>query len=106
MSPEPTRALADFARVVELDPKDTRSWNSKGNALFQLGRLDEARADYERALSLDPRFPPPHYSIGHIHEKRGELDAAEKRYRRYLELAPRAPERPAIEAFLKQRAGK
>jgi len=52
---------ADVAIFSEGNLTTTRSiaWFNKGNALRNLGRIDEARAAYANATALDPTLQPP-----------------------------------------------
>ncbi len=50
----PAEALAAYEQALSLNPTDPDYWNSKGNALSDLGRPAEALAAYEQALSLNP----------------------------------------------------
>ena len=59
-----------------------------GNALSELGRLDEARAEHERALEIDPSLDKAWVNLGVVHRLQGDLDEAERCYREALKLAP------------------
>ena len=52
---------ADVAIAAEGNLTSTHSiaWFNKGNALRNLGRIDEARAAYANATALDPTLQPP-----------------------------------------------
>ncbi len=52
---------ADVAIAAEGNLTTTRSiaWFNKGNALRNLGMIDEARAAYANATALDPTLQPP-----------------------------------------------
>jgi tetratricopeptide (TPR) repeat protein len=54
-------AAADIAIAAQGNLTTTWSiaWFNKGNALKNLGRLDEARAAYANATALDPTLPVP-----------------------------------------------
>jgi len=47
-------ALGYFNRAIELNPDFVDGWTAKGNALTQLGQVDEARITLERARQLRP----------------------------------------------------
>ena len=51
----PERALADFARVVALDPRSADGHYNRANTLRDLGRLHDALADYRQASALAPQ---------------------------------------------------
>ena len=46
-------ALADFAKVIELDPS-AWAYSQRANLLLEEGRLEDALADAEQAFELDP----------------------------------------------------
>jgi tetratricopeptide (TPR) repeat protein len=48
------RAIADFTRAIEIDPKRTDAHVHRGFAYDALGREEDAIADFRRALALDP----------------------------------------------------
>ena len=45
-----------LCRGLELNPRYESAWSNKGNALRELGRLEESLACYDRALKIDPSF--------------------------------------------------
>jgi tetratricopeptide (TPR) repeat protein len=49
------KALEDFNKALELNPKDWRSYNNRAWTLMTAGRLDEALADVTKAISLRPK---------------------------------------------------
>ncbi len=48
------RALAHYARALELKPDLARAYLYRGVLFAQMGDLDRARADHRRLLALDP----------------------------------------------------
>ncbi|VFR22623.1 TPR domain protein, putative component of TonB system [plant metagenome] len=52
-------AEALFRKLTERQPNQPEHWNSLGNALRALGRLDEAYVCYDRATTLLPTDPVP-----------------------------------------------
>jgi tetratricopeptide (TPR) repeat protein len=49
------RAIADFTRVIEIEPKRTDARVHRGFAYEALGREEDAIADFRGALALDPK---------------------------------------------------
>lgn len=81
-------ALADYTRVIELDPQLTAAYVGRGNALSAAGRHEPAMADFEHALRLEP---------DRLDALRGRADAARELHlwdrcladnNRILELQP------------------
>ncbi len=50
----PAQALQSIAQAETLSPTEPRLYNTKGVALDQLGRYEEAQQAYEQAIRLDP----------------------------------------------------
>jgi len=48
------RAITDYTRAIELDPRNVLAYNNRGNAYLPLGKLEEAIRDYNRAIEIDP----------------------------------------------------
>ena len=67
-----------------------------GQALFETGRLDEARAVFETALTLDPENLIALRHLGDIANGSGDSAAARGWYQRVLEADPRNEEIAAI----------
>lgn len=50
-------ALKDFAKAIELAPKETGGYKARGIYFAQNGQKDKAIADFEMMLKLDPNGP-------------------------------------------------
>ena len=50
-----SEAIADFTKVIELDPKNALAYYNRGAAKFALNKYSEAMADYTKAIELDPK---------------------------------------------------
>jgi tetratricopeptide (TPR) repeat protein len=93
---QPDRALEEFARVVQEEPRDTRTWLKMaeiyarrgdrpmardiylrtGEIYVELGALPKAVAVYKNALKLAPGFAEGHLRLGAILERLGQLAEA------------------------------
>jgi superkiller protein 3 len=49
------KAIVEFKKAIELDPKHSRAHNNLGNALHDQGKVDEAVAAYQKALAIEPQ---------------------------------------------------
>lgn len=49
-------ALEFCDRSLKLNSKNAFTWNTKGNALYKMGRYDEAIECYDRAIEAEPLF--------------------------------------------------
>ncbi|UDL92935.1 tetratricopeptide repeat protein [Mesorhizobium sp. PAMC28654] len=48
-------AIAEFERVIELDPTSAAAYTGRGSALYEKGEYDRAIADYDKAIALNPK---------------------------------------------------
>jgi tetratricopeptide (TPR) repeat protein len=71
-----------------------------GQALFESGRIDDARGVFETALSLDPENLIALRHLGDISARQGDPGAARRWYERVLEADPRNEEIHALLAGL------
>ena len=71
-----------------------------GQALFDLGRLDEARTVFETALTLDPENLIALRHLGDIARAHGDPESARHWYQRVLDADPRNEEVQALIAEL------
>ncbi len=59
-----SEALADFNKVIELDPRNFNAYNYRGLINFRLAYYIDAVTDYTKAIDLDPTSPLPYYNRG------------------------------------------
>jgi tetratricopeptide (TPR) repeat protein len=50
------RAVNDFNRAIELDPRYALAYGNRGLALLRQGKDAEAEKDFERAVALRPEL--------------------------------------------------
>jgi tetratricopeptide (TPR) repeat protein/serine/threonine protein kinase len=50
-----TEAIAQWSKVVEMDPKDYRNWNHRAVTYYDLRQYDKALADLNKAIEQDPK---------------------------------------------------
>jgi tetratricopeptide (TPR) repeat protein len=84
----PAEALADFDRVIEIDPNYPEYRFDRGNARLKAGDPAGAIADYESAMALTPPFPELYYNRGEARLALGDADGALADYRYVLDLEP------------------
>lgn len=75
-----------FERALAADPNYYIGHEYRGDSLFRLGRLVEARRHFEAFLGFVPGEPKAHYQIGLVDAEEGKLADAETRFRRAIEL--------------------
>jgi tetratricopeptide (TPR) repeat protein len=49
-------AIANFDKVLEINPNDPDVWCSRGKALQELGRTEEAIANFKKAIEVKPDY--------------------------------------------------
>lgn len=82
------RAITDFNKAIERDPKDSEAFNNRGLALQQQGDLDKALADFDKALALQPRMAATLVNRANAWRKKGDYPRAIADASRAIELSP------------------
>ncbi len=67
--------MADFDKVIELDPKSAFAYYNKGNMLVEAGDLTSALSAYSKAIDLKPDFGEAYYNRGYLYMRLGNKDA-------------------------------
>lgn len=73
---DPTRAVADYSKALELDPDFPMTWHNRGLVFAALGDYARALADYNEALARDPDFTAALGSRGVAYREMGEPQKA------------------------------
>ena len=60
------KALADFTKAIELDPKDAAAWDYRGVVYYELKQWDKAIADYTKTIELDPKNSTLHNRLAWV----------------------------------------
>ena len=58
------KTLADYDRVLNLDPGLAEAWQGRGVEHFKLGHIKESIADFDKFLELVPQQSPHHWQRG------------------------------------------
>jgi Flp pilus assembly protein TadD len=81
------QAVAEFRRVIVLDPKHAEAYNYVGYMLAEKGiRLDEAQRLIQKALELEPENGYYIDSLGWAYYQQGRYSDAVRELRRAVEL--------------------
>jgi len=72
--------------AIRLDPGYALAWNSKGIALADLGRYDEAILAYDEAIRIDPEYARAWNNKGMALKSLGRTAEAEAAFSRAREL--------------------
>lgn len=81
-------ALPRIDEALRLQANLTDAIHERGVALFNLGRLDEARAEFTRVLGDDPDDPYAHHFLALVYEWQGRMADAAAHEQRARELDP------------------
>ena len=82
------RAIADYNKAIELDPRDAITFNNRGLSYFEKGEYERAIADNTTAIELDPKYAPAYNGRGLAYERQGDKEKAGADYRKVLEIDP------------------
>src|SRR5215472_2404764 len=82
------KALNQFQRATEADPKFFIARLNEGVAYLNLQKIDEAKAALEDALKQDPKNPNAWYSLGLLAKNTGDAQAAIDAFKRVTEIDP------------------
>jgi Flp pilus assembly protein TadD len=81
-------ALFSFNQYLAARPLDAEAWVFCGQALANLGRLDQAGASYARALELKPQLTSALIGLGEVRERSGDFGAALTCFEQALATVP------------------
>ncbi len=82
------QAIHQYERVLELAPDWIDAHINRGVALYQLGRVDDAKAAFLTAVQLDPLNGISRYNLGCVLEEQGEVEDAIRHLRRAAKAMP------------------
>jgi Flp pilus assembly protein TadD len=77
-----------YERAILERPDDAETWNSLGELLIRLHRIDEAFVRFERAVALAPNKSIYHFNLANAAAELGHLDRAAGEYRQAARLFP------------------
>jgi Tfp pilus assembly protein PilF len=83
------RAIADFTRVIEIDPRKADAYHYRGIAYDRKGDRDRAIADITKPIEIDPRNASAYNDRGILYHMKGEHDRAIADFTRVIEIDPR-----------------
>ncbi|GAB4329326.1 MAG: tetratricopeptide repeat protein [Bacteroidales bacterium] len=66
MKGQPEKALQDFSRAIELNPKYTVAYNNRGIVNGMLGNYQAALNDFNKAIELNPEYADAYYNRGNV----------------------------------------
>ena len=81
-------ALTCYDAALAQDPRFAPAWASRGEALFELARREEALGSWRKARELSERDPPQLQMLGAAFREAGDYAAARECHERALALTP------------------
>jgi len=81
-------AIAEFNRLIELNPKDAIPYYNRGLLEANKRDFDRAIADFNRAIQLRPKFARAFNDRGSIKVAMREIDGATADFSRAIQLSP------------------
>ncbi len=83
---EQDRALEDFHKVIEMNPKAEYAYNNRGYTFQIKGDLALAMADYNRAIEINPQLTLAYINRGNTFKAKGEQGNACADWQRACDL--------------------
>ncbi len=82
------RALQDYQRVLELEPRNVDALLGIGWAYNGLDEPGEAIAAFRKAQEIDPDYYRPYQVMGEFYQRRGRFSEAAEEFRKAVARAP------------------
>jgi tetratricopeptide (TPR) repeat protein len=86
-------AIAQYRRIIAMDPKSAVAYNNMGYAMFARSKPDQKHADaieqYHRAIALEPRYMLARNNLGLALSSQGDVDDAVAEYRQAIQVDPK-----------------
>ncbi|MGR3311514.1 MAG: tetratricopeptide repeat protein [Candidatus Brocadiales bacterium] len=87
------RAIGDYNKAIEINPKYAEAFNNRGNVYHSKGEYDRAILDYNEALKINSRYAKAFYNRGTAYgQGKGEYDRSILDFNEALEIIPRFAE--------------
>jgi tetratricopeptide (TPR) repeat protein len=83
------KAIADFTKAIEIDPKDADAHYNRGVAWQRKSDYNKAIADFTKAIEIDPKDADAYHSRGFAWEEKGDLAKAIADYTKAIEINPK-----------------
>lgn len=81
-------AIAEFNKVIVMDPKSSGAYSGLGFAYDKKGDLSGAILNFTKAIELDPGLVDVYYNRGFTYYKKGAYDSAVADYNKILQISP------------------
>ncbi len=81
-------AIASYDKAIQIKPDYHQAWYNRGNALDDLGRIEEEIASYDQAIQFKPDDPGAWYRRGRALDDLGRTEEALASYDKAIEIDP------------------
>lgn len=81
-------AIADFDKALELDPKQSVFYVSRGNAFSEKKNFDRALADFDKAIQLEPNLMEAYFERGRLYSSARDWDRAIADFDKAIQIDP------------------
>jgi tetratricopeptide (TPR) repeat protein len=85
------KAIADYTRAIEIDPKYAKAYNNRGFSWYNKGDYDKAIADYTKAIEINQNYAKAYNNRGFSWYNKGDYDRAIVDYTKAIEIEPKDP---------------
>jgi len=82
------RAIGEFNKAVQIDPKNAEAYFWRGRALMSISRYDEAAADFKMAVKLNPAYVDAYDNLGWLYARAGNYREGIANLTKAIELKP------------------
>ena len=82
------QSLADYDKLIELQPEDANAHQRRGIARFKLGQFKESVADFDKELKLRPAGKPYHWQRGIALYYAGDYKAGREQFELHKTVNP------------------
>ncbi|MCX6251802.1 MAG: tetratricopeptide repeat protein [Bacteroidetes bacterium] len=83
------KAIADFSRALDIDPKDRDTYYNRGIAYSTLRQWNKAIEDYSKVIEIDPKYANAYSNRGVVYGNLGQLYKAIADYSSVIEIDPK-----------------
>jgi tetratricopeptide (TPR) repeat protein len=93
------KKYSDILETIE-GPSVGNAYNT-AVALYNAGKLAEAKPHLKKAIEIDPGFAETYYLLAFCELNAGDMKAAKTCFQKYMELAPTGKYAVEVKGFLK-----
>jgi tetratricopeptide (TPR) repeat protein len=81
-------AIAEFSKVIRLNPKHDGAYNNRGVCYTHKGDWDHALADFDNAIHINPEYVEAYNNRGVAYAHKGDWDHALANFNKVIHINP------------------